>query len=504
MLLIIPSQWEMRALLLAAGVAALTASVILASGDNLVGGFAFVGLLAVLFASVYKLDWGFYAFVGVFLMFDQFEVPEFNSITFKINYFNNVNTIPYLPKIEAASISPMELHLVLLLVLWVFSIVLKKNPPMRPATAWPLGLGFLLWIIIGYAYGSGTGGDAVVALWEMRGLFYLLVMYFFVPQIIQTPDQIRRLLWVCIFAIAYKASEGAGRMIFMGFTLGGHDALLTHEDPVFMVTLVILLLGMMVFGVRSRQRTVLQWLLPLLAMGYYAANRRAAYASLAVSLLTFLALIPRNELVRIVKYAAGLAVVLALYTAAFWGSTSPLASPINQIRSGFADDEQTLGERNYYSNLYRKLENFNLAFTIRSSPLLGIGFGTKYDQPLTLVKINYALRDYMAHNNILWLLVKVGGIGFFLFWLFMDAFAARGASILIGLSDPFLKAVCILVIVAVINQLTAAFFDLHLVRYRTMLYMGTLMGLLPALGAIAGKPASGAPPRTAGPHGEGR
>jgi hypothetical protein len=484
MLLTIPSRWELRALFLTAAIASATALIIVASGDTLVGGIAFIGLIVIAFASVYRLDWGLYAFVAIFLAFDQFEVPDFNNITFKVNYFNNINTIAYLPKIEAASISPMELHLVLLLVLWILSIVFRTNPPLRRATVWPLGVGFLLWMITAYAYGTGMGGDAVVALWEMRGLFYLVVMYLFVPQIIQTQDQIRRLLWVCIVAIAFKACEGAGRVVSLGFSRGGHDALLTHEDPVFMVTLVILLLGMVTFGVRSAQRKVLTWILPLLAMGYYAANRRAAYASFAVSLLTYAALLPPNVLRRVLKYAAGVVVVLGLYTAAFWNSTSAIASPIIQIRSGFAEDEATLGERNFYSNLYRKLENFNLAATIRRSPLLGIGFGTKYDQPLTLVQINYALRDYMAHNNILWLLVKVGGLGFFLFWLFVDAFAARGAFVLNALEDPFLKAVSMLVVVAVINQLVAAFFDLHLVRYRTMLYMGTLMGLMPALEAL--------------------
>jgi hypothetical protein len=485
------SWWEVRALALTAGVAAVVALILIASGDTLIGGIAFIGLCVVLFATVYKLEWGLYAFVGTFLALDQFEVPEFNSLTYKVNYFSNINTITYLPKIEAASISPMELHLLLLLTVWVLTIAFRNNRPLRPATMWPLGVGFLAWLMVGYAYGSGMGGDAVVALWEMRGLFYLLVMYFFVPQVIQTPDQIRRLLWVCMGAICFKACEGAGRMISQGFSLGGHDALLTHEDPVFMVTLFILLLGMVSFGVRSKQRTVLLWFLPVLGMGYYAANRRAAYASLAVSLLTFVALLPRKELMRLLKYVGGIVIVLTFYTAAFWGSTSPIASPINQIRSGFEEDEATIGERNFYSNLYRKLENFNLAFTIRNSPLIGIGFGTKYDQPLTLVQINYALRDYMAHNNILWLLVKVGGLGFFLFWLFVDGFAAKGASILVSLQDPYMKAVCALVVVAVINQLTAAFFDLHLVRYRTMLYMGTLMGLLPALGAFARETAKG-------------
>jgi hypothetical protein len=485
MLLSVPSRWELRALIFSAAAATATALVIVASGDTLVGGLAFVGLLAIVFASVYSLEWGLYMFVGIFLAFDQFEVPDFNNITYKANYFNNINTITYLPKIEAASISPMELHLVFLVVLWILAMVFRTNPSFRRPAVWPLGVGFLFWILTGYAYGTGMGGDAVVALWEMRGLFYMLAMYLFVPQIIQTREQIQRLLWVCIVAITFKACEGTGRLVSLGMSRGGHDALLTHEDPVFMVTLVILLLGMVTFGVRSVQRRVLTWILPLLVLGYYAANRRAAYASLAVSLLTYAALLPPVVLRRVAKYASGAVVVLALYTAAFWGSTSPIASPINQIRSGFADDEETLGERNFYSNLYRKLENFNLAATIRRSPLLGIGFGTKYDQPLTLVQINYALRDYMAHNNILWLLVKVGGIGFFLFWLFIDAFAARGAFVLSALDDPFLKAVCILVVVAVINQLVAAFFDLHLVRYRTMLYMGTLMGLLPALDRLA-------------------
>jgi hypothetical protein len=54
-----------------------------------------------------------------------------------------------------------------------------------------------------------------------------------------------------------------------------------------------------------------------------------------------------------------------------------------------------------------------------------------------------------------------------------------------ALRDPYLQAVAGMVAIAVINQLVAAYFDLHLVRYRTMLYMGTLMGLLPALSTIA-------------------
>ena len=459
----------------------LVAAAVVGGGDTMIGGLGVLGLIVVVFVTAYKIEWGFYAFLLLVLCIDQFEIPDFVSLTYKTEYFNNINIIQYLPKIEAASISPMELHLIFLVVVWALTIIFRSHKPLQRATVWQLGLVFLSWLLIGYLYGSGTGGNAVIALWELRGFFYLLIMYFFVPQIIQTPEQVRNVLWVSIAGISFKAFEGAYRMVSMGFSLGGHDALLNHEDPVFMITLIILWFGLIVFHVHSRQRKALAWLFPILLIGYYAANRRAAYASLGVSLITFLILLPRPALVRILKYAAGGIVIFAIYGAAFWGSNSRFAAPINQIRSGFVDDEATLGERNYYSNLYRKLEDYNLAFTIRSTPLMGIGFGTKYDQPLALVAINYSLRDYMAHNNILWLMVKVGGIGFFIFWFFMDGFALRATSMLKVLEDPYFKAVTIMIIIAIINQLVAAYFDLHLVRYRTNLYLGTLMGLFPAI-----------------------
>ncbi len=458
--------------------------VILASGDSLIGAIALLGLIVVVFVTVYRLEWGVYLFIGTVLFIDQFQVPEFTSLTFKTNYFNNINIIPYLPRIEAAAFSPMDLHLVLLIAVWAAGLVLRSRTLVRPPAAWPIALLFLGWMALGFVSGAGRGGDSTAALWELRGLGYLFLSYFFISQIVRTEKQVRTFLWFCIGAIAFKALEGSVRFIGLGFSLGGHDALLTHEDPIFFITLWALLLGFIIFRTKSAQRTALIWLFIPLAIGFYAANRRAAFASLGAAILTIAFFVSPAELLRILKRSLPLLAGVLLYAAVFWGSSSPLAAPLNQIRSGFVDDEATLGERNYYSNLYRKLENFNLAFTVRSYPLAGIGFGTKYFQPLELVKIDFALRDYMAHNNILWLLVKVGGIGFFLFWLFVDLFAARASNIAAALRNPYLKAVGVMIVVAIINQLVAAYFDLHLVRYRTMTYLGALMGLLPALQSV--------------------
>ena len=479
---------QLRPLIVATAVSVGFALVILLTGGRVMisGGLLAVG--CVVFLTLYRLDWGFCLFIGMVLIFDQFEIPDIDSLTYKVNYFNNINTISYLPYISSGVVSPLELHLVLLLLVWFILLAVRRDVMVVGPSIWPLAVTFFAWLLIMLAYGLKEGGDFVIALWELRALFYMGLMYFFVPQIIRTRNQIQTLMWVCIVGVSFKAFEGTARFVGFGLNMGGNDALLNHEDPVFFVTLLIMLAGFVLFKVKSAQKGVL-WMLTLpILIGFYAANRRAAYASAAVSLFTFIALLPWSMLKRFGRFLVPMLVLFVIYGAVFWGNAGRLAGPINQIRSGFVTDEDEIGERNYYSNLYRKIEDFNLAATIQLSPLVGIGFGTKYEQPLALIAINYSLRDYMAHNNVIWLLVKIGGIGFFLFWFFLDAFALRGTGILQRLNDPYLQVICIMVIVAVINQIVAAYFDLHLVRYRTLLYMGTLMGILPALEASTKQP----------------
>jgi hypothetical protein len=130
---------------------------------------------------------------------------------------------------------------------------------------------------------------------------------------------------------------------------------------------------------------------------------------------------------------------------------------------------------------------------------MGIGFGTRYEQPLQLVQLDFALRDFMAHNNVIWLFVKIGAIGFFIFWFFLNCVAFKGSSLLARLNDPYLKTVCALVVIAIINQMTAAYFDLHLVRYRTMIYLGALMGLLASIEGMGTAPRTKSPGEMAQP-----
>jgi hypothetical protein len=476
-------------LLLVAG-SCLLGLIQVATDGKVLASVAFLAVVCIVVLSSYRLDWGFYLFLGMVLVFDQFAETEFSSFTAKLGYFSNLKAIQYLPYFNSGVVTPFELHFLLLLFLWFVLICARKDYQLRAPAVWFVATVFFLWLIALFEYGLQNKGDLMAALWEVRALFYLGLMVFFVPQIIQTREQVQNVVWVWILGVSFKALEGTYRFVRQGFGMAGYDAMLNHEDPLFFITLLFLLCGLVLFGVKSRQRRFLTVMAIPMLIGFYVGNRRAAYGSLAASLLTFVSVLPGKQLWKFLKIVIPVAGLIAVYTIVFWDSEGGWATPIRQVRSGFEDEEEQLGTRNYYSNLYRKLENYNLAVTVQQTPLIGIGFGTRYEQPLSLVRIGYSLRDFMAHNNVVWLLVKIGGIGFFFFWLLLDSYACRATSLLHRINDPYLKVLCAVVIVGIINQIVAAYFDLHLVRYRTMLLMGILMGLLPAIQSAAGETAT--------------
>jgi hypothetical protein len=479
---------ESFSLVVVAAVSAVALSTVLVATDgNLFAGAAFLGVLAVIFVTAYRLDWGLFLFICMVLVFDEGVIPGFYPLTYKVSFFRNLKENPYLPSLQAAVVNPLEVYLFFLLLTWIVLLGVKRNLMFNKITSWFSALLFFGAVIVSFSFGMKRGGEFLPALWELRAVFYFGLMYFFVPQIIQTKEQIRTLIWVCIGAISFKAFQGLDRFIEMGFSFGGFPTLTNHEDPVFFVSLIILLLGMSLFGGYDKQRRLLQWLLIPLIVGFIVAQRRAAYASFAATMVAFIFLLSRKQLWRVLRIVLPLTMVFALYLAAFWNSESKVGSVARLVRSSLFNDQEDAGER-YYSNLYRVHERYDLAMTIRGNPLTGIGFGNKYDQPIELVHISFPLREFIAHDEILWLLVKMGSIGYFCFWLFFISFVFRGSSVFSRLHDPYLKSVCAVSVVVVINQLVVSYYDLQLTYPRNMIYLGVLMGLLPTLETLSEQP----------------
>jgi O-antigen ligase len=234
----------------------------------------------------------------------------------------------------------------------------------------------------------------------------------------------------------------------------------------------------MVYGVKNKQRLGLSILTLPLLLGFYTSERRAAYAGAIISIIVFIVLLPTGRRRTFLKYAVPCFIGILLYFSAFWNNQGTAGRPVQLIKSGFATSKNETTKKDYLSNLYRKDENYDLAQTIKKNPVIGIGFGNAFDEPLYLPRVAFPLQNYISHNEILWLIVKMGGVGFFAFWLFFNCYAARGTRLIRHLRDPYLKAIMIFTIIAVINQMVASFYDLQLTYYRNMIYLGCMMGLL--------------------------
>lgn len=465
--------------ILAITVSVLFATTLILTGGNILLTFGLVAVAAAVVVTLYRVDWGLYILAAAVLFFDQFPVPEFEPFTYLVAYFENLKVF-YLPNVEAAVVSPFEIHLLFLVGVWATVTILRRDRILQPPPVWPVALAFFAWVIFSMLWGLKSGGDLLPALWEVRALCYFGILYFLVPQIITEKKQITILMWICIAAISFKAFQGIERFVRLDFSFQGIPALTSHEDAAFFVTLVSLFFGLVLFGGNTVQKRTLYCMLIPLLVGYVVAQRRAAFGATVVALVAIFALVNWRERLKFLRLVAPVVILLGSYLYMYWESDSPIASPAQLIRASFSNERDDAGEK-YYSNLYRVHERYNLAVTVQRAPVNGIGFGKTYDTPIKLARIPFPLWEYIPHNEILWLLVKTGAIGFLAFLVFLETFVYKASATLFRLRDPYLKAVCIVVIVAVLSQVFISYFDLQLTFHRNMAYLGILMGLLPTI-----------------------
>ena len=473
------------AVLLVISSACLVYALVFGEGSYFVGG-ALLALFLVVFVTLYRLDWGFNLFVFMVFFFDQYSYAAFRGFTADVGYFFNMNLITYLPKIDQAVMNPMELHLFFIFMVWLFLLAVRSSNMIHPVPLKYLALVFFSVIVGAIVYGLSRGGDLVVSIWETRAFFYFCIMIFLVPQIIQTRRQLVNLLWACIAGISFKAFQGGFRYAANGFSFGSwpnhiYETFTNHEDPVFFITLFMLLIGLLAFKSKSPQKKALLWLTFPLIIGFIAAQRRATYASFIATVIAFIIILPSEYRRKVGKFAFVGALLFGIYLAVFWNSYSRAAGVARQFRSTILDEPGVRGQKDVESTEYRKAENYNLAYTFKDFPLIGVGFGMPYERPLKPWGGVFPLSDYLPHNQILWVFVKTGLVGAFIFWFFFNSAVFYAGYVFVRLRDPYLKAICAVCVVAAINQFVVSFVDMQLAWYRNMIYLGILIALVPVL-----------------------
>jgi len=414
---------------------------------------------------------GYSLFVGIVLLNEQFHICGLESlVTLTVPYFLNLNLTT---GISALVINPVELYLAIMGIIWALKTVTLRTYEIRPVPhVWATFL-FLATLVFFLGYGMARHGDLKVALWELRALFYLCLSFLLGTQLIRTRPQMILLVWSILIAIAIKGYQGMYRYwIDLEGNLDGIPAITGHEDALFMATVFIFTIaliffrgprGMIWFGMITFPTTFLTFVL---------TQRRIAYGVFVFGLIILFVYLPKKMKVLFVKMALPMLPLVLIYFALFWNSNSSVAMPVKQVKSVFCEEEKEQDR----SNLYREYENFNLQQTIRYYPQ-GIGFGKKYLIFIPLDEIDFPLWEYIPHNCILWLWVKMGFLGFWVFWIFCGVLVVQITWDFRHTKDPLYRSIQLLAVIFIISQLMVSKYDLQITFYRNMIYLGSVLAL---------------------------
>lgn len=327
---------------------------------------------------------------------------------------NNLNlTIP-IDALRFTGIDVVLLYLGLIAV-WRRSVrsTLDRGviPPPRPLTRVALvSLGVLLLLS---AYGVARGGSAQQVLWQIHQLLLLPLLYLLFSVSLRDRED----LLACGKVIVAAALVKAAMAVWIRHSTGlGLEVMLTatsHSDSgLFCAAFTLLVIA--VFEKTSRKHVQLcLLLLPPLAWGMIANNRRLAWVEVAMVLILLL-VSRRSPAKRLVLRSLVVLTPLALlYVAAGWSSGAAVFAPVGTVRS-------IVDSKADRSTATRDIENFNLLDTARTNnPLLGTGFGHQYVEAVKMDDISdlFPQYKYIPHNSILGLWAFTGILGFtLLFW----------------------------------------------------------------------------------------
>jgi hypothetical protein len=424
--------------------------------------------------SIFRPRISYYIFVALAMSISQWANSW--SWTYSLPYHWNLNVIHR--GLQGLPLTPLEVHLLLIICGLLLHRLLFEQKT-HYVISWQPMLLYVGYIVFAVIHGQSRGGDFLPALWELRGVFYLVFITLLTPQLIHTEQQVKVVIWVLIGSLFFRATEVNYLYMDNGFS-PGEAGWGDHEDAGFFTSLLIFTPALMLFKADRAQRKFLLYSYPYFVMAFIAGDRRTVYAVLAVSAIIFVLMMDQQYRRRVGAWVWKIGLVFAVYLVVFWNSTNSLAGPAQQIKSALAEDEAAAGE-SYSSNLYRKAEDYNLSLMIRQNLILGTGYGIQIDYSPVPMPIFWDLGFYIPHNQMYGLAAKAGIIGFCLFWFFyLSVFFEVSTGVKI-VQSPYARAVLVLVSAALVNHLVYSYFDIMLTYFRNNVYLGTLLGVASAI-----------------------
>jgi hypothetical protein len=119
------------------------------------------------------------------------------------------------------------------------------------------------------------------------------------------------------------------------------------------------------------------------------------------------------------------------------------------------------------------------------SPLTGIGFGNKFHMIVPLPDISvFEWWEYITHNSIMWVWMKIGVIGFYGLILLLALTMLYGARMVRLMPYGQLRVFALTATLYIFTHFVYAYVDMSW-ENGSMVFVGTMMGVINALPQIA-------------------
>lgn len=360
-----------------------------------------------------------------------------------------------------AVINPIEIVLGLTTFVWLLARIGDSTWSFRRPTLTRPMLVFVFFVLVGLVFGLVNDGNVVVAVFEVRPLLYLPVLYLLIVNLLTTERDFDRLLMVSmagisihsIFALRYYFDLPAVARAELQ-DLGEHAASI-HSNAYF-----ILIIAVFAFGAPSRRRRTLLLLgsMPIV-MEYVLAQRRSAAVALGIGIVLLCVLLFWKRRA-VATWLVPLVVACGVaYLAVFWNSTGGLGAGAQAVKSYIAPD--SLSAIDQSSDAYREIEARNIWFTIQSNELFGVGFGRPFLRPFPLPDLSFfVFVDYLPHNGVLWIWLKTGVLGFATMLTLILRTIRDGAAGVLSAVSSARAAMCFTALAYVVMYMVFAFVDI--------------------------------------------
>jgi hypothetical protein len=411
--------------------------------------------------------------VGGAVAIEQLTLPSSDLTTDQVPLFHSLNALG----VQGLYLNPFELALATVAAAALARAAAEGSLAARSTPLLWIVLGLAAVVVAAAAYGLARGGDNTVTTLEVRPWIYLVAMFLAARYLTRDTRHITALLWILMIGTGLKGVQAVVRYLELRDAYPRPGAVLEHEQTFFFGLFIVTTAALWFIGRRSRLRTASTALLPFVVLGLMANNRRAVWLILALGIALLVAVVwaRKPELRRRLAAAAVIGGVVSLvYLPVYWTSSSILGEPARAVRSAIDPNV-----RDQASDLYRQLEDVDLAAAIRSSTPFGDGFGRPIPHPSALVDLTAIdpFINYIPHNQVLYLWIRLGVAGTVLFWTAVAAMMMFGVRLArFGDADiALLGTVCA---VGAVGFVVIAYYDQGMASLRIMAMVGFLLGLI--------------------------